>query len=175
MATCRSLQHIFENPLPEKPTLLESLSLGQIKPIKSVDQNSFTEIFGELHFKESPEIYPASSSSSFSSSLDLIPQKDILRTPQTINHTSCLKSRESLQLCTEGLGFESSDDVEELKNEVNESWETQREKVGMRKDIPSGNSNGEYCRKEWEAMGLLQVLQEQWEISAETTTTLELL
>jgi len=52
MAACGSLQHIFENPLPENPTtLLESLSSwNQIKPEKPIEQPSFTEIFGELHF-----------------------------------------------------------------------------------------------------------------------------
>ena len=52
MSVSGSLQHIFENPsLPENPSLLESLSGIRIKPpVKSI--HSFTEIFGELHFKE---------------------------------------------------------------------------------------------------------------------------
>ncbi|KAK7257617.1 hypothetical protein RIF29_31703 [Crotalaria pallida] len=59
MSTCRSLQHIFEKPLPENPTLLESLSWNQIKPLKTIDHSSsLTEIFGELHFKESHEPSP---------------------------------------------------------------------------------------------------------------------
>jgi hypothetical protein len=39
--------------LPENPTLLQSLSFNKIKPVKSIEPSSFTEIFGELHFKES--------------------------------------------------------------------------------------------------------------------------
>jgi hypothetical protein len=35
---------------------------------------------------------------------------------------------ESLQLCTEGLGFESSGDVEDFKNDINDDWRYQ-EKV----------------------------------------------
>jgi hypothetical protein len=42
MAACGSLQHIFENPLPENPTmLLESLSSW--KPVKPIEQPLFTE------------------------------------------------------------------------------------------------------------------------------------
>ncbi|KAE8733053.1 Rho GTPase activating protein with PAK-box/P21-Rho-binding domain [Hibiscus syriacus] len=100
MAVCGSIHHIFENPSPENPTLLESLSSwNQIKP---VEQPAFTEIFGELHFKENICV-PQSSSS----------------------HENYEKSEgfswssESLQLCTEGLGFESSGDVEDMKQE----WE----------------------------------------------------
>lgn len=38
---------------------------------------------------------------------------------------------DSLQLCTEGLGFESSDDVEEFRNERNQECQVeQEEKVG---------------------------------------------
>ncbi|KAI9107658.1 hypothetical protein K1719_021321 [Acacia pycnantha] len=148
MAACRSLQHIFENPLPENPTLLESLSISQIKPIKPIEQSSLTEIFGELHFKESPDLsFPlsASSSSPSSSSLDSIPQKDTVRAPEPKSHSKSLRGSESLQLCTEGLGSESShDDVEELENGMNENWEV----LSVKEDIhiPLVNSsNGENC------------------------------
>lgn len=88
MASC-GLKHIFDNvPLPENPTLLESLSpWNQLKKVKSLDhhhhQPSFTEIFGELHFKE--------------------PSYD-----GGCHKRSESFSTESLQMCTEGLGVESS-------------------------------------------------------------------
>ncbi|CAN6344448.1 unnamed protein product [Urochloa humidicola] len=51
------LRPLFEKPLPENPTLLEALSSchRNVRPNKPVDQASFTEIFGELHFQEKPE------------------------------------------------------------------------------------------------------------------------
>ncbi|XP_027346999.1 protein FAF-like, chloroplastic [Abrus precatorius] len=148
MSACGSLQHIFENPsLPENPTLLESLSWGQIKSIHH--SSSFTEIFGELHFNESPKLFPSFSSSSFSK----INHRNLTRNNQHISQTPSSStpttkhleshkssdnfsslSSENLHLCTEGLGSESSDDVEDLKiNGVNsgECWEShQREKEG---------------------------------------------
>lgn len=44
---------------------------------------------------------------------------------------------ESLQLCTEGLGFESSDDVEYSKNDINEDWRYQEEKVRITRHAAS--------------------------------------
>lgn len=68
-AACGSLQHIFEKPLPENPSLIESISSSwnQSKSLKHIDDSSFTEIFGELHFKEN-NCVTVSTSSSFSSS-----------------------------------------------------------------------------------------------------------
>ncbi|XP_057465790.1 protein FAF-like, chloroplastic [Actinidia eriantha] len=40
---------------------------------------------------------------------------------------------ESLQLCTEGLGFESSDEVEDLKTELASDWQCQEERRSVRK------------------------------------------
>ncbi|OMP02481.1 hypothetical protein CCACVL1_02793 [Corchorus capsularis] len=162
-AACQSLQHIFENPLPENPTLLETLSSSwnQIKPsIKPIEQSSFTEIFGELHFKENNSSHHHQSISSPASSFPISPFIDHLNNPQTNpfklskndennynnNYRSSPKTdifastpkfinnchkksesfslnSESLQLCTEGLGFESSDDVEDMKNEMKEDWQ----------------------------------------------------
>ncbi|XP_059627648.1 protein FANTASTIC FOUR 2 [Cornus florida] len=166
MAACGSLQHIFEKPLPENPTLLDSLtSWNQIKSMKPLEDSSFTEIFGELHFKEKPHSSSSSSSSlplsspSFlidfnpqpnglenllknnhnnnnnnggnkSPSFDYSPtthQKQYLGSPRNINSYSSMNS-ESLQLCTEGLGFESSGDVEDLKSDVNDDWLNQEER-----------------------------------------------
>lgn len=125
MATCGSLDHIFEKPLPENPTLLESLSSWkQIKSMKPVDDSSFTEIFGELHFKEKSHVHflPESSSNStvFAGKDD--PGWD-KHENQIFTSSYCYpfnqtkqyyKNSDSLSLCTEGLGFESSDDVDDL-------------------------------------------------------------
>lgn len=158
MAACGRLQHIFEKPLPENPTLLESLSSwNQIKPVKPMEPSSLTEIFGELHFKEDPQS-PSSSLLATSSFLDLNSEArttrldkndsvEVKKSPSILdsvsstalkNHkyTGCHKNGdnfsrmnyESLQLCTEGLGFESSDDVEDFKNDINDDWRYQ-EKV----------------------------------------------
>lgn len=167
MSACRSLQHIFENPLPENPTLLESLSWNQIKPLKSIDHSSssFAEIYGKLHFKESSEpSIPSYSSSSFAkiehaklrqnevSDINQTPYSAYVSSTPITNHTnshkssdcfSCLNS-DRLQLCTEGLGSESSDDVEDLKGGINEWWQTQREKEGVKKHLPFKDSYGEY-------------------------------
>ncbi|GMI89019.1 hypothetical protein like AT5G22390 [Hibiscus trionum] len=121
MAACGSIQHIFETPLPENPTLLESLSSwNQIKPIH---QPAFTEIFGELHFNDTTTIPHSSPSFKVLNS-----HENNLTSPQ--NTIRCHEksesfswSSESLQLCTEGLGFESSDDVEDMKNEMKQDWE----------------------------------------------------
>ncbi|XP_021856801.2 protein FANTASTIC FOUR 3 [Spinacia oleracea] len=75
MATCGSLRHIFENTIvPENnhsssststSSLIDSLSpWNHIKTIKPHPDHSFTEIFGELHFKET---HPNPTSSSLSS------------------------------------------------------------------------------------------------------------
>lgn len=175
-AACGSLQHIFEKPLPDNPSLIESISSSwnQSKSLKPIDDSSFTEIFGELHFKENNSV-TLSTSSSFSSSsvgsssssfssclplssasssfsstsssffLDAIHQSEIegldnnkdkyerynkspvsSYSPITSNkskqdrHSESLSSRtsDSLSMCTEGLGFESSDDIEDLMNDL---------------------------------------------------------
>ncbi|XWS71456.1 hypothetical protein CRYUN_Cryun03dG0139500 [Craigia yunnanensis] len=189
MAACGNLQHIFENPLPpENPTLLESLSSwNQIKPaIKPIEQSSFTEIFGELHFKEnsqssSASFFPISPFSS-TSITGLNPQNSTFKlsrndtfhendennrsssppeffssTPKVIKYTSnCHKksesfslNSESLQLCTEGLGFESSDDVEDMKNEMKEDGKSKEKKassINTTKHTTKENLYGEFRR-----------------------------
>ncbi|KDP34411.1 hypothetical protein JCGZ_12692 [Jatropha curcas] len=187
MAACGSLQHIFEKPLSQTPaTLLESLSSwNQIKPVKPIEQSSFTEIFGELHFEEnsqstsSPPSFPVSSFSSASSSfIDIIPraapsninkndnidnQNDNKKipsldffsaTPKNHQYTGFHKNGDSfsprnyenLQLCTEGLGFESLDDVEDLKNDINEDWQHQEDKVSFTRHSALENQSGEIRR-----------------------------
>ncbi|MCE3216892.1 hypothetical protein HAX54_009002 [Datura stramonium] len=179
-AACGSLQHIFDNPLPETPSsLIETISSSwnQSTSLKTIDDSSFTEIFGELHFKENNSVSSSSSSScglssssfsscvplssassSYSSSsssffLDAIHQSEIERLENnnnkdkyesnkspvssysqiTSNNTNIShknnkqdrhsdsfssKASDSLSMCTEGLGFESSDDVEDLINDL---------------------------------------------------------
>uniref|UniRef100_A0A5B7BGR5 FAF domain-containing protein n=1 Tax=Davidia involucrata TaxID=16924 RepID=A0A5B7BGR5_DAVIN len=149
MATCGSFQCIFEKPLPENPTLLESLSSwNQInKPID--DSPSFTEIFGELHFKESsvsssssplPLSSSSSSLSSSSSSIFSYPQnnnrKQYVGSHKNSDSFSSMNS-ESLQLCTEGLGFESSDDVEDLVSNVNNDSQNQERIISIAKHTNS--------------------------------------
>lgn len=87
MATCGSLRHIFENTIPENnsstsSSLIDSLSSWKhIRTLKPPLDHSFTEIFGELHFKEthpnqttSPSsFFPPPSSSSSSSSSFFVP------------------------------------------------------------------------------------------------------
>lgn len=53
---------------------------------------------------------------------------------------------DSLQLCTEGLGFESSDDVEDLRNEITEEWQNQQGRVSVTKHSPTENLCGEFRR-----------------------------
>jgi len=135
MTTCGSLHDIFDTLLPENTTLLESLSWSPIKPVKPTDQTlSFAEIFGEPHFKEasisSPSIHPYVSTSS---STEKTNYTNSHKNSDSFPSLSC----ESLQLCTEGLGFESSDDVEDLKDGTNESWETFKEKEGVKRYVIS--------------------------------------
>lgn len=177
-AACGSLQHIFDKPLPENPSLIESISSSwnhQPKSLKPIDDSSFTEIFGELHFKENNNSISSSSlsssssssvgasSSSFSSCIPLtsaassysstssspffldaihhsenegvdnhnkdkydrnnkspVSSYSPVRSNKQERHSDCLSTRtsDSLSMCTEGLGFESSDDVEDLMNEL---------------------------------------------------------
>ncbi|XP_044482115.1 uncharacterized protein LOC123208659 [Mangifera indica] len=53
---------------------------------------------------------------------------------------------ESLQLCTEGLGFESSDDVEDLKSEIGEDWQTQQKRESIAKHSPTENLCSDFRR-----------------------------
>ncbi|KAG8371162.1 hypothetical protein BUALT_Bualt13G0058000 [Buddleja alternifolia] len=124
MAICGGLEHIFEKPLPETPTFLESLS-----PWKQIKDSSFMEIFGELHFKENDQSSTAfspssslSSSSTFTPGVNPFPSrgKDVIphiyQEKKQHRHSDSFSSMnsESLSMCTEGLGFESCDDVDDL-------------------------------------------------------------
>ncbi|XP_047940300.1 protein FANTASTIC FOUR 1-like [Salvia hispanica] len=98
MAACGGIEQIFEKPLPESQNFLEALS--QWKHINRVDESSFTELFGELHFKETPVG-------------DIERGRGGYAPPSGRRKHNQSFSSDSLSLCTEGLGFESFDDVEE--------------------------------------------------------------
>ncbi|KAK7263413.1 hypothetical protein RJT34_31002 [Clitoria ternatea] len=190
MSACGSLQHIFENPsLPEIPTLLESLSWNQIKQpviksnINDTSNSSFTEIFGELQFKESPQLSP-SPSSSFSEIINhttnLTPPNDqqsvslydiITQTPSSFSSSASVSntptatdpnkghkssdsfsslSSESLHLCTEGVGFESCDDAEDLmdKRLGTEGWQSHERENYNNKGCKKNATFEEICNGE---------------------------
>ncbi|XP_073300857.1 uncharacterized protein [Primulina huaijiensis] len=179
MAACGGLEHIFEKPLPDNSTFLESLSpWKQIKTMKSVDgssSSSFTELFGELHFKENhvneisstPTSLSSDSFVSNSNQLKIdIPGVSIIHQEKFKNplssydpsrhniryrHSDSFSSMnsESLSLCTEGLGSESSDDVEDLLgNEVSgNEWRNQEERRSVMKNTTENNNHwGEFRR-----------------------------
>ncbi|KAG6521153.1 hypothetical protein ZIOFF_018219 [Zingiber officinale] len=99
MASCGSLSSLFEKPMPEKPTLIESLSSwNQILPKTHLDAAHFTEIFGELHFEGKPPFSPSLSTYK----------------PASESFLGLSANSDKLQLCTERLGSESSDDVDDL-------------------------------------------------------------
>lgn len=156
MAALGSLQHIFEKPLPENPSLLESLSpWNQIKSTKPIDDHSsFTEIFGELHFKENLGSITPSARTRTEAVIDYdnekSPMSDYFSTTsrkstyhKNSDSFSSMNS-ESLQLCTEGLGFESFDDVEDLKMEFDDDWKNnQNEKMRATRVIRGEGFPGE--------------------------------
>lgn len=133
MASCGSLQHIFEKPLSENPSnLLQSFTSW--KHLQPLEVSSVTEFFGELHFKEhtkhvTPVPHSAPSSSSFSIDFNSLPTSEIFEEKNEKNYTPTINRKqykdgnsyssmnsESLSICTEGLGFESCKDTEDFVN-----------------------------------------------------------
>ncbi|KAL1557608.1 protein FANTASTIC FOUR 1-like [Salvia divinorum] len=114
MAACGGIEQIFEKPLPESQNFLEALSqwkhIKGLKSNSSVDGSSFTDLFGELHFKETSSSLSSSSSSSVG---DIERGRGGYYPPSGRRRHNQSFSSDSLSLCTEGLGFESFDDVEE--------------------------------------------------------------
>ncbi|KAI3865521.1 hypothetical protein MKX03_019673 [Papaver bracteatum] len=161
MASCDSLQQIFETPLPRNPTLIESLSSpwNQIKPIrKPTEISSFSEMFGELNFEDNSSSPPPPSTlfpppASASSNKNLNPVLDHHNNEQLeekynllpscsflggvanknrqymdnggskISSAGGYQSKKNLQMCTEGLGVESVDCIEEEKKDDSENQE----------------------------------------------------
>ncbi|ONK57451.1 uncharacterized protein A4U43_C09F650 [Asparagus officinalis] len=172
MAACGSLRSLFENPLPENPTLIESLSSwSNHKPMKPIEVSSFAEIFGELYFQEKPAPPPLSPPALDQDTQSNISESDTkhAQAPEnlTLDSLLCLpknryrcdlkandgfstKNSESLQLCTEGLGSESSDDVDDLMDS-GDDWRScgRRMEIGRRPLMYSGGING-YSRSCWD-------------------------
>ncbi|KAJ6897242.1 hypothetical protein NC651_023187 [Populus alba x Populus x berolinensis] len=57
---------------------------------------------------------------------------------------------ESLQLCTEGLGFESSDDVEDLKNNIDDDWRYQEKQFVHPNDETIDEGDEEEVEEDYE-------------------------
>uniref|UniRef100_A0A7C8ZHC9 FAF domain-containing protein n=1 Tax=Opuntia streptacantha TaxID=393608 RepID=A0A7C8ZHC9_OPUST len=133
MATCRGIHHIFDtNPaIPENlSSFIDSISnpWTKINPPNPIDHHSFTEIFGELHFKENPNNTTSYSSSQINRNgtqqgQEQEPEPEEEEKWRNISkfspyhrrsESSSSMNSESLQLCTEGLGFESLDNLEDL-------------------------------------------------------------
>ncbi|ESQ42196.1 hypothetical protein EUTSA_v10014710mg [Eutrema salsugineum] len=127
MAAYGSFHRIFENPIQDKTpksfldTLTASSSPWNPNPIKGLhvtdhdETPPFTEIFGELHFRESSQ--------------------------SSYEKTSGENS--SLQLCTEGLGSESYYDLEDGKVNVNDNGEDDDE-ISEVKGKDNGSSDEEW-------------------------------
>lgn len=178
MAACKSFQHIFERPLPEKQTLLESVTppwSQNIKPVEQTARSSFSELFGELYSKDNTvsslsaslsiphDRYPLSSIDSSQMSTNKNQNEKEHQTknfsfsfPLGNNHFSCNKNHigfssvrsESLQLCTERLGSESSDNVEDLKGEmINETWQIKEKVVTSLRHFAAGSGRSRMSRE----------------------------
>ncbi|KAI4368697.1 hypothetical protein MLD38_017225 [Melastoma candidum] len=113
MAACDSLQHMFDPPLVASEPSLSSWDTQLPRTSPSVPRSSsVTELFGELHFEESPVPLPASPPPSNTDVFDTKGDEDERKKKSGFigpHH----RSGGSLQMCTEGLGFESLGDVED--------------------------------------------------------------
>lgn len=137
MAACRSLQHIFENPLKE--SLFETFSsCSPIKSMNPIDNASFSDLFGELKFQENddgesntPPLSSSPASSVSSSSSSSFSNDKRYKTPKKqYRHEDSFSSMSSepVSHCTEGIGFESSDEVEEYEDDnISLDWRHRRE------------------------------------------------
>ncbi|KAJ8501101.1 hypothetical protein OPV22_011653 [Ensete ventricosum] len=174
MAACGGLTSLFEKPVPEKPTLIESLSSwSQIMSKKPVDNARFTEILGELRFQEKPAPPPASihqtvpppvavdralsfdlsdlcqqkcgGHSSFQALLGLPNNQYVCSASARCHDGFPPKNSDKLQLCTERLGSESSDDVDDLIEEDVDEWSSDQWKEKMdaeRQALANGGMSG---------------------------------
>ncbi|KAL3850294.1 hypothetical protein ACJIZ3_012176 [Penstemon smallii] len=190
MAACGNLERIFEEPLSDNSTILESFSTWeQLNSIKEIEDSSFSELFGELHIHAPHETSSPSSSpftqSSPSSSLSSnstffndvnqshlgidIPKPDkndrsylhptsgyypsnYQRKQYRDSDSFSSMTSESLSLCTEGLGFESFDDVEDVsRNELcNNEWHHhQEERTSVSRSVMNTDNHYscEYSRR----------------------------
>ncbi|RWW71218.1 hypothetical protein BHE74_00021051 [Ensete ventricosum] len=178
---CFCVQYVYpvlEHPttlyVPEKPTLIESLSSwSQIMSKKPVDNARFTEILGELRFQEKPAPPPASihqtvpppvavdralsfdlsdlcqqkcgGHSSFHALLGLPNNQYVCSASARCHDGFPPKNSDKLQLCTERLGSESSDDVDDLIEEDVDEWSSDQWKEKMdaeRQALANGGMSG---------------------------------
>lgn len=156
MAACgMKLHHMFEKTLPDNPTLIESLSWNHHNHVhqsaSSSSSSSFTEIFGELYFNEQnshssppplpfmpctdanqrdepPEKHESKKSGEESRNFVQFSRKCYAGNHKVSDSYSSMSST-SLQLCTEGLGFESSDNSDDL--ETQDYWHKAPNKVSL--------------------------------------------
>lgn len=126
MAACESLQHMFENPLPSESSLSSWNPQLGLPSSPMPRSSSVTELFGELHFEESPApnvVMPSTSSNA--KNADIVDMKSGGRADENERKVEKKsgyggprhQSGGSLQLCTEGLGFESLGDIEDTNEE----------------------------------------------------------
>ncbi|KAM7496932.1 hypothetical protein LguiA_021346 [Lonicera macranthoides] len=117
MATCGAFSHIFD-----KPTTIGFDSLSswkQLQSRKSFEESYFTEIFSEINRNANPESSRSSTSSCTDSSASQKESNYFLGNQTKHHHKS-----DSLSTCTESLGFESSDEIEDsdFEKELERSW-----------------------------------------------------
>ncbi|KAH0666988.1 hypothetical protein KY285_028194 [Solanum tuberosum] len=175
MVTCGGLKHFFDKPFPENSTILDSTSSwNQIKSTKPNKDSSFTEIFDELHSVSSfssnnlPPLSTTSSSSSSSTcssynnssfSFEAIHQsgvegknRDPIYPPSSqkkhYKHSDSFSSRNSdcLSICTESLGFESCDDVEDIMNALSIGNDQEHEEIRSTNIHNQGIISHEYTK-----------------------------
>ncbi|KAL9228589.1 hypothetical protein vseg_004149 [Gypsophila vaccaria] len=149
-----SLRHIFESNIPENSSsssLFDSLpSFRHITSLKPPADHSFTEIFGELHFKDySPskiaDEYSGGQQDEYRWENNEKVTEDGRNVYQGSYHRrsdsfSSLNS-ESLQLCTEGLGSESLGDVEDLKSDFPGPWQNHNRNYNYDNNNNHSNDN----------------------------------
>nr|XP_016444165.1 PREDICTED: protein FANTASTIC FOUR 1-like [Nicotiana tabacum] len=147
MAACGGLNHIFT----ENSKNFDSLSFTEIFEELDLKDNNSESSFSSSISSFSSNLPPLSASSSSLSStsssynsssfsLETIHQSGIERknkdpiyptSSQHYSHSDSFSSRNSdiLSLCTEGLGFESSDDVEDIMNYLSNENEQEHEEI----------------------------------------------
>ncbi|GER36552.1 hypothetical protein STAS_12892 [Striga asiatica] len=142
MAAVSRLDHIFGKPVTENQAFLESLSPWKRNGSSAIDE-SFTELFGELHFRETRSSSFASSGRADTDGTNISPSPSPSpgrRKQGAYSDSFSSMSSESLSKCTEGLGFESSDELETVGDELGGA----HLREGCEK-CPAGNGKGRHC------------------------------
>lgn len=123
MAACGGLQRLFENKLPENPTPKHLAPWNQINSMIPIDLASITELFEETHFKETPKSPLPNPNQNPPHKIEENQSLDSFTVEEKNHSLGCFTplNSERLHLCTEGLGFESSDEVENF-SERDDGW-----------------------------------------------------